>query len=81
MEPSPEPRETISRFEKLLAALVTIRVDFAVVDGLAVIFKARGDRQRPHPLPVARRSHPSQAGFVAGERQTGRAGPARNPRS
>jgi hypothetical protein len=40
MEPSPEPRETISRFEKLLAALVTNRVDFAVVEGLAVIFKA-----------------------------------------
>ena len=37
MEPSPEPRETISRFEKLLAALVTNRVDFAVVGGLAVI--------------------------------------------
>ena len=40
MEPSPEPRETISRFEKLLAALATNRVDFAVVGGLAVIFKA-----------------------------------------
>jgi Nucleotidyltransferase of unknown function (DUF6036) len=38
MEPSPEPRETTSRFEKLLAALVTSRVDFAVVGGLAVIF-------------------------------------------
>ena len=38
MEPSPEPRETISHFEKLLAALVTSRVDFAVVGGLAVIF-------------------------------------------
>ena len=34
MEPSPEPRETIFRFEKLLAALVTNRVDFAVVGGL-----------------------------------------------
>ena len=41
MEPSPEPRETISRFEKLLAALVTNRVDFAVAGGLAVISKAR----------------------------------------
>ena len=40
MEPSSEPRETISRFEKLLAALVTNRVDFAVVGGLAVIFGA-----------------------------------------
>ena len=40
MKPSPEPRETISRFEKLLAALVTDRVDFAVVNGLAIIFKA-----------------------------------------
>jgi len=38
LEPSPEPRETTSRFEKLLAALVTNRVDFAVVGGLAVIF-------------------------------------------
>jgi hypothetical protein len=38
MEPSPEPRETTSRFEKLLAALATNRVDFAVVGGLAVIF-------------------------------------------
>ena len=38
MEPSPEPRETISRFEKLLVALVTNRVDFAVVGGVAVIF-------------------------------------------
>jgi hypothetical protein len=41
MEPSPEPRKTISRFEKLLAALVTNRVDFAVVGGLAVIFNPR----------------------------------------
>jgi hypothetical protein len=38
MEHSPEPRETTSRFEKLLAALVSSRVDFAVVGGLAVIF-------------------------------------------
>jgi hypothetical protein len=38
MEHSPEPRETTSHFEKLLAALVTSRVDFAVVGGLAVIF-------------------------------------------
>jgi hypothetical protein len=38
MEHSPKPRETISRFEKLLAALVTDGVDFAVVGGLAVIF-------------------------------------------
>jgi len=38
MEHSPKPRETISRFEKLLAALVTEGVDFAVVGGLAVIF-------------------------------------------
>jgi hypothetical protein len=38
MEPSPEPRETTSHFEKLLVALVTSRVDFAVVGGLAVIF-------------------------------------------
>ena len=38
MEPSPEPREITSRFEKLLVALVASRVDFAVVGGLAVIF-------------------------------------------
>lgn len=38
MEHSPEPRETTSQFAKLLAALVTSRVDFAVVGGLAVIF-------------------------------------------
>jgi len=38
MKHSPEPRETTSRFEKLLADLVSSRVDFAVVGGLAVIF-------------------------------------------
>ena len=38
MEHSPEPRETISRFEKLLVALVVGGVDFAVVGGLAIIF-------------------------------------------
>jgi hypothetical protein len=38
MEHSPEPKETASRFEKLLVALAASRVDFAVVDGLAVIF-------------------------------------------
>lgn len=38
MEPSPNPKETTSRFEKLLAALATDGVDFAVVGGLAVIF-------------------------------------------
>ncbi len=36
-EHSPEPKETISRFEKLLADLSRSRVDFAVVGGLAVI--------------------------------------------
>ena len=36
-EHSPEPRETISRFEKLLADLTQSGVDFAVVGGLAVI--------------------------------------------
>jgi hypothetical protein len=36
-EPSPEPRETISRFEKQLAELARKRVDFAVVGGIAVI--------------------------------------------
>ena len=55
MEPSPEPKETISRFEKLLAALVTNRVDFAVV-GVGMSNKKRpmdgereetGDRQPP----------------------------------
>ena len=54
MEPSPEPRETISRFEKLLAALVTNRLDFAVVGGLAVIFKARatGSVRIPYLSPA-----------------------------
>jgi hypothetical protein len=38
MEPSPNPKEITSRYEKLLVALVTAGVDFAVVGGLAVIF-------------------------------------------
>jgi hypothetical protein len=38
MSHSPKPRETTSQFEKLLAALVADKVDFAVVGGLAVIF-------------------------------------------
>jgi hypothetical protein len=38
MEPSPEPKETSTRFEKLLVALIRQGVDFAVVGGLAVIF-------------------------------------------
>ena len=38
MEHSPESKETTSRFEKLLVVLVTSRVDYAVVGGLAVIF-------------------------------------------
>lgn len=38
MDHSPKPREIISRFEKLLVALVADGVDFAVVGGLAVIF-------------------------------------------
>src|SRR5450756_2039083 len=38
MEHSPKPRETTSRFEKLLAGLAADHVDFAVVGGLAVIF-------------------------------------------
>ena len=36
-EYSPEPKETISRFEKLLVALAQAEVDFAVAGGLAVI--------------------------------------------
>lgn len=36
-EHSPDPKETISRFEKLLAGLARAGVDFAVVGGLAVI--------------------------------------------
>lgn len=35
MEHSPEPRETFTRFEKLLVALVNGGVDFAVVGGVA----------------------------------------------
>ena len=38
MEPSPNPKETISRFEKLLVGLAADKVDFAVVGGLAIIF-------------------------------------------
>lgn len=37
MQPESESRETISRFEKLLVALVNRDVDFCVVGGLAVI--------------------------------------------
>jgi len=36
-ERSPEPNETTSRFEKLLAELAESKVDFAVVGGVAVI--------------------------------------------
>ena len=38
MDHSPKPGEIISRFEKLLVALATDGIDFAVVGGLAVIF-------------------------------------------
>ena len=38
MDHSPNPKEITTRFEKLLAALASSRVDFAVVGGLAVIF-------------------------------------------
>jgi hypothetical protein len=38
MEHSSKSKETISRFEKLLVALVTDGVDFATVGGLAIIF-------------------------------------------
>ncbi len=37
MENQPSSRETLSRFEKLLAGLVRAGVDFAVVGGVAVI--------------------------------------------
>ena len=36
-DPAPEPKETISRFEKLLAELARHEVDFAVAGGIAVI--------------------------------------------
>jgi|SRR6516225_2350133 hypothetical protein len=36
-EPSNEPTETFSRFEKLLVALTRSEIDYAVVGGLAVI--------------------------------------------
>ncbi len=36
-KPSPEQKETISRFEKLLVELARGGVDFAVAGGLAVI--------------------------------------------
>ena len=38
MDHSPNPKEITTRFEKLLVALASSRVDFAVVGGLAVIF-------------------------------------------
>jgi Nucleotidyl transferase AbiEii toxin, Type IV TA system len=38
MDHPSKSKETISRFERLLAALVNSRVDFAVVGGLAIIF-------------------------------------------
>jgi hypothetical protein len=41
MEHSPEPKENISRFEKLLAALAQGGVDFAVAGGIAVILNDR----------------------------------------
>ncbi|MBM3838498.1 MAG: hypothetical protein FJ398_11135 [Verrucomicrobia bacterium] len=37
-EPSPESKETISRFGKLLVDLAKCQIDFTVVGGLAVIF-------------------------------------------
>jgi hypothetical protein len=37
LEPSNEPKETITGFEKLLVALAQAGVDYAVVGGLAVI--------------------------------------------
>jgi hypothetical protein len=36
-EPSNEPKETVSRFEKLLVALARDGIDYAVAGGLAVI--------------------------------------------
>jgi len=38
MKPSPDAKETVSRFEKLLVALANSGIDFAVAGGLAVIF-------------------------------------------
>jgi hypothetical protein len=37
MTPSPDPRQTPSEFEKLLAGLARSGIDFAVVGGIAVI--------------------------------------------
>ena len=36
-EPSSEPNESISRFERLLVGLAQCGVDYAIVGGLAVI--------------------------------------------
>ena len=52
MEHSPEPRETTSRFQKLLAALVTHRVDYAVGGGLAVILSRQGSWRENDKLDV-----------------------------
>jgi hypothetical protein len=38
MEHSPEPKESISRFAKLLVGLAQAEVDYAIVGGLAVVF-------------------------------------------
>ena len=37
-EHSPESKEIFSRFGKLLVGLVTNKIDFAIVGGVAVIF-------------------------------------------
>ena len=42
MMPSPESKETISRFERLLVELAKAKVDFAVVGGVAVILNGYG---------------------------------------
>ena len=38
MDHSPEPKDIVSQFVKLLVALASNRVDFSVIGGLAVIF-------------------------------------------
>jgi hypothetical protein len=53
---TPEPTETTSQFEKLLAKLARNRVDFAVVGGLAVVLNGYGRVTEDADILVSDRS-------------------------
>jgi hypothetical protein len=53
---TPEPTETTSQFEKLLANLARSRVDFAVVGGLAVVLNGYGRVTEDADILVSDRS-------------------------